>query len=239
MQWGWRRHYPAPTRFVLERVPAIEYLDRPDLPEDHRAASYRDLEFLGSLPWQFEPIWQACLELLREGRRTATAAGADDRPGELLELGAGTGFLGRKMASRARAAGIGLSIRLTDRRAAPGVGRLDWLTDPLPECDVACANLVLHHFDGGDAVSALRRMAGSARLGGVVYDLNRHPLAFGILRWAMPLVAVSPLTVADALISVQQAFTPGELEALALEAGIRNPRVTTHALFRNRLTWRT
>lgn len=239
MQWGWRRHYPAPTRFVFERVPAIEYLDRPDLPEDQRSASYRDLEFLGSLPWQFEPLWQACLELVREDRQRTAAAGLDERPREVLELGAGTGHLGRRLAARARAAGLPLTIRLTDRRAAPGVERLDWLVDPLPACDVACSNLVLHHFDRDDALAALRRMAGSARLGGVVYDLNRHPLAFQILRWTMPFVAASPLTVADALISVQQAFTPGELHDLAREAGIRDPQVTTHALFRNRLAWRT
>ena len=235
---GWRRRYPAPTRFFPERRTGREYLDDPNLPDADRLRSYRDLEFLGRLPWQFSPLWNACHELLEE--TGACAPGHSSVDCTVLELGAGTGHTARRLEKKALDAGCAVRVVPTDRAPLDArIRKLDWLRDPLPECDVIYANLVLHHFSQKDAILALMRMKDAARRGGVIFDLSRSRTAFTLFRWIFPLVVSSPVTVADGLVSVQQAFTPDELRDLAGEAGIRNPRVTTHGFFRARLSWRT
>jgi SAM-dependent methyltransferase len=244
MQLSWRREYPAPTCFKPYRVPAPEYLDSTDLSRIHRALSYIDLERLDRLPWQFEPLWTTCRKLIEKGFKSAL-----EQPFELLELGAGTGHTGRRIVEHARRQGFNVRVHLTDREtgfmdmaglAMIGITRvscLDWLSDPLPSSDITYANLVLHHFQPDHAVLALAKMHRASRLGGVIYDLNRHRAAFHALKWMFPLWAKSPMTVADALISVQQAFTAAELGHLARQAGIRGACVETHGLFRNLLWW--
>ena len=236
MTAGVRRRYAAPSSFTGRRLTAAEHLDDPTIPADDRAASYRDLERFETWPWQFGPLLDGVRHVLgpRPPKRLT-----------LLELGAGTGHTGRRLRRALDRRGIDAEVRLTDRDPAflpgePGItaGRLDWLLDAVPPADIIVANLVLHHFHTADAVRALRKAGESARLGGVVYDLDRNPLVFHALRLALPLVVESPVTEADALISVQQAFTRDELAAMAEEAGLPKPRVTRHGLARNRLTWR-
>ncbi len=239
MTQGLRRPFAAPTDFTRHRRTAPEYLDDVSLPPLERAASYRDLERFDHWPFQYGPLEAGVLSLLPR---------VSDRPLEILELGAGTGHTGRRLARSLRRRGVSVHLHLTDRcldflQEAPGeserVSRIDWLTDSLPEADIVVANLILHHFETADAIRALSRAAGVARLGGVVFDLNRHAAVFHLLRWILPLIAASPITLADALISVQQAFTPEELSEMAGAAGIESVRVTTHGGLRNRLLWRT
>ncbi|TPW14893.1 MAG: hypothetical protein FD129_1000, partial [bacterium] len=222
--------YAAPTGFTPHRRTAAEYLDDPSLPAAERALSYRDLERFDRWPFQYGPLRTGVLRLLE---------GVTTRPVEILELGAGTGHTGRRLAASLARRGIEARLHLTDRsleflEAAPGSGervsRLDWLADPLPVADVVVANLVLHHFETAAAVTALARAATAARIGGVIYDLHRRALAFHLLKWTLPLIARSPITLADGLISVQQAFTPRELLELARAAGIERPEVSTHGL---------
>ncbi|MDZ4805487.1 MAG: methyltransferase [Candidatus Eisenbacteria bacterium] len=236
---GRRRRYAAPTRFTNRRLTSAEHLDDTTLSANDRAASYRDLERFDRWPFQYGPLEAGVLRLLR---------GAAVRPVEILEVGAGTGHTGRRLAMSLRRRGIDVRLHLTDRcleflESTAGndeqVSRIDWLTDPLPAADIVVANLVLHHFETPVAVTALSRAARAARIGGVIYDLNRHAVVFHFLRLTLPLVATSPMTLADGLISVQQSFTPAELAELARAAGIVAPEVTTHGLLRNRLLWRS
>lgn len=231
-----RRRYAAPSRFVARRIAAAEHLDDPTIPPDDRAASYRDLERFERWPWQFGPLLDGVLRVLGPAPPARVT---------LLELGAGTGHTGRRLAAALGQRGIAVHLHLTDRdpeflSEGPGVSvsRLDWLFDPVPAADVVVANLVLHHFGTMAAVRALRKAYEAARLGGVVYDLDRSALVFHALRLALPFVVESPVTEADALISVQQAFTTEELRAMAEEAGLPGARVTRHGLGRNRLVWR-
>jgi hypothetical protein len=117
--------------------------------------------------------------------------------------------------------------------------RVDALYDPLPRADVGVANLLVHHFDDADVVQLLARLHAACRLGGAVFDLERNAWAFGVVRWLFPLWVRSPVTAADSLISVQQAFRPEELLRLAREAGIGNARVRSCLRIRLLLQWRS
>lgn len=97
--------------------------------------------------------------------------------------------------------------------------------------DLAMMNLALHHFDGDDAISALRELARVGRYV-IVNDLRRSVLAWALARVAFPILTRNPLIRNDAPLSVRRAYTPKELIALARAAGWRSVFVRTHAWFR-------
>ena len=237
--------YPTLRRLLPGRRRQHEHLDRPDLPAAERAASHADLDRLAGLPGQLRPLARAILHLVRQ-----RAAPPRRRPRvRLLELGAGTGHVGLRLARLLRRRGYEVALHLTDLRtellppagAAEGlsvsVSRLDVLADALPETDIAYANLLLHHLDDEAAALLLGRMRDAARWGGAVYDLDRTALCFAVLRRLIPCLARSPVTVADSLLSVQQAFRPNEVLRLCRAAGIAAPRVTRHLWIRWCLRW--
>lgn len=110
----------------------------------------------------------------------------------------------------------------------------DALALPYPDgaFDVAHAALFLHHFHGPDAVQVLREMDRVSRLGVVVNDLHRHPVAYvGI--WSLSrLLHLAPMVQHDGPISVARGFRRAELERLAREAGLGAATVRWHWAFR-------
>jgi SAM-dependent methyltransferase len=98
--------------------------------------------------------------------------------------------------------------------------------------DVAHAALFLHHFHGPEAVQLLREMHRVSRLGILVNDLHRHPLAYiGI--WGLSrLFRMSPMVQHDGPISVRRGFRRADLLVLAHRAGLPPPTVRWHWAFR-------
>jgi ubiquinone/menaquinone biosynthesis C-methylase UbiE len=101
--------------------------------------------------------------------------------------------------------------------------------------DATLCTLALHHFDPGPARALLRELRRVARLGPVVCDLRRSPLAFGAA-WLWSRTSRNRLTRHDAPLSVRRAYTPAEALALAREAGWASPSVRRDPYFRMTLT---
>ena len=208
-----------------------------------KARSYRDLDTISLLPAQFGPLRRVL------GRLAGRPIQGGQQPLTLVELGAGSGRLGLRIARHLEGEGHEVELISTDIHAQylPAAGRrgsvtvrpqrLDALKDPLPPADLCFANLLIHHFDREDALGLLSRMRAATRLGGAVFDLDRNPWAFHFLRVFFPLWVRSPITVADALSSVQQAFRLEELEEIALAAGIEKPHVRRFWMLRTLLWW--
>ncbi len=93
--------------------------------------------------------------------------------------------------------------------------------------DVVHCALFLHHFTNPQIVQLLRNMAHCARRAVVVQDLERHPLAYYFLPATQWLFGWNRLMVHDGAISVEAAFHPSELAALATQAGL-TPEVRRH-----------
>ena len=98
--------------------------------------------------------------------------------------------------------------------------------------DIVTCSLALHHFVPGDAVLVLREMDRLCRAGFIVNDLRRGAAAYGATWLATRLTTRNRLTRHDAPLSIQRAYTPGELRSLLNEANVRDAEIRTVPWFR-------
>ncbi len=158
----------------------------------------------------------------------------------MLDVGTGSGDLPEYVARRYGARIAGLGIVGMDRQLrhlhegrgggwTPLCGDMRQLPFAPRSFDFVAASLVLHHFEDGEAAELLAQLAGLARHALLVNDLERHEWAWRFIRYAPVFGEVSRL---DGVASVQQAFTPGELESLARRAGLQRFRVRRHIPYR-------
>jgi SAM-dependent methyltransferase len=90
--------------------------------------------------------------------------------------------------------------------------------------DYVFCSLFLHHFPDDKVVELLRHFGAVARKAVLVIDLERNPIPYYFMAWSRPLLGWDPVTVHDGAISVEAAFRRRELEDLARQAGLHNPR---------------
>lgn len=174
---------------------------------------------------------------------------APDRTTALLDAGTGSADLPRAIVRWARRHRRTVRITATDlhpqtleiaRRRSRGFPEISFaLADvralPYPDgaFDVALLSLTLHHLDSDDIVSALRELARTARRAVLVGELERSRAAYlGARLLAATVWRGNRLTRHDGPISVLRAFTPEELVDFAQRAGLHEPRVHRHPLFR-------
>lgn len=176
-------------------------------------------------------------------------------PAHVLDVGTGSADLPLALARRA---GAGRDLRITAldlhartleaarRRAAAerdpeDVVRVrfvrgDGLLLPFADgtFDLALLSMTLHHMEGDAQVGILRELARVARGGHVVVgELERTlPHYLGARLMAATIWRRNPVTRHDGPLSVLRAFTPAELLDLAGRAGLGDPRVHRHALYR-------
>jgi len=135
--------------------------------------------------------------------------------------------------ARASLAGTPVSLVGGDAQALPLVSQ---------SIDVVLCCTFLHHLDGlseGDPlVRALAEMRRVARLGVIVIDLQRTPLAGRLVGLATTLTSTNRLTRHDGALSVRRALTPAELLKAAERAGLSGAVVRRVGPVRMALRWR-
>lgn len=94
--------------------------------------------------------------------------------------------------------------------------------------DVVFCSLFLHHFENDRAAALLRDFDRIARRGVLVIDLERHWFARRFVPSSRWLFDWDPITLHDAVRSVEAGFLAPELRALAQRAGLANVRVRRH-----------
>jgi len=222
--------------FLASRSLDDELLDGPDLDAPALQANLREMALLNRLPGGVSASLAAVRQLLREGAASPSPL--------VLDAGTGYGDFARRMAAHAEVIAVDssrdvLAVAARSLGGLPGVRLLqaDVRDLPLPDAavDVAHASLLVHHLDPASAVLALRELRRVARLGVVVNDLQRGLLPFLGTAAAIWALARSGVTRHDGILSARRAYTLGELDLLAAEAGLRPmrrslrawPRVTT------------
>lgn len=86
--------------------------------------------------------------------------------------------------------------------------------------DFVVASQFLHHFSEATIIELLKQWAKLARRGIVISDLVRHPVAYHGIRLLTKLTTRNVMTLTDALLSVQRAFTFHEWRELLRQADI-------------------
>jgi hypothetical protein len=92
--------------------------------------------------------------------------------------------------------------------------------------DAVISSLFAHHLDDRQLVWFLRWMEASARLGWLINDLHRHPIAYAIARWAPHLLRMNRLVRHDAAVSVARSCARRDWERLLARAGVAGPPTT-------------
>jgi hypothetical protein len=196
-----------------------ELLD--SLPPDHPDAvrSRRDLVLINRIMGNHRWIARTLPPLLRPGER-------------VLELGAGTGELGRRLAQRGLTTdGLDLAPRPAAAVFSGQWHQSDLLTFPgYARYPVVIGNLIFHQFSDAQLRQLGTQWRDTARLlvASEPWRRRRFQLLF---RTLAPLFGASPVTRHDAVVSIAAGFRGGELpELLGLDDGNWDYRCHTTAL---------
>ncbi len=86
--------------------------------------------------------------------------------------------------------------------------------------DIIHCCLFIHHFTNQELAGLFRQFRSQARIGVIINDLHRHPMAYWSIKWLTTLFSKSEMVRNDAAISVARGFRKSELEAILEQAEI-------------------
>ena len=90
-----------------------------------------------------------------------------------------------------------------------------------PDCDIAICSLACHHFYDEKLKNFLQKMVQTAKLGVIINDLHRHPLAYYGISFLSYLFSKSHLVKHDARLSVLKGFKKQEWQELLYESKLQ------------------
>lgn len=226
-----------PGLAVRERVP--ELMDDPGIdPAEHRRA-LAGLARINRVTDSAGLLWPTIRALAAELRR----------PVRVLDVATGSGDVPRRLAERAKQAGVPLQVAGCDlsptaiKEATSHESDVrffvhDVLHERLPTgFDVVTCSLFLHHLEEADAIALFVQMEHAAGRLVLVNDLARSRFNYWAVWAACRLLTTSPVVRFDGPASVRSAFTPAEAVALAERAGLSGATVRRCFPSRFLLTW--
>lgn len=225
------------------RVRVPELMDDPALAPDRHVQALRALARVNRLSRAGARVWTEVEELAREGRA----------PVRVLDVACGGGDVARYVARRARRRGVETVVHGCDAsevalaqarrggRGDPALAffRMDVLAEPLPRgYHLVCCSLFLHHLEGVQAASLLRRMAEATADRLLVQDLRRSRMGYALAWGALRVLTMSDVARSDGPTSVRAAFTLAEAEELCRQAGLSGAEVRPCWPQRFTIRWR-
>ncbi|MEP1095671.1 MAG: methyltransferase domain-containing protein [Cyclobacteriaceae bacterium] len=95
--------------------------------------------------------------------------------------------------------------------------------------------LFTHHFSGDELVQLFRQFKDQARIGVIINDLQRHPIAYWSIKILTRLFSKSTMVRNDAAVSVARGFKKNELVQILHQARITEYKLSWHWAFRWKL----
>jgi SAM-dependent methyltransferase len=217
---------------VPARRPVREMLDDESLSADEMARSLKDLELVNE-KWGGG---DALVDHLLRGMRAADGAGSDRAsPFVVLDVGAGSGGVARRIARRAAGDGFRATVVAMDlqwrhlasgrlRHASTSTLALPLAADAfaLPFADGSAdwivSTLFFHHFSPHENERLLAEFGRVARRGFAILDLRRHLVPWIFVSLVGRVLFESQASKHDGPASVLQAYTPEEAREIARAA---------------------
>lgn len=222
------------------RSTALELMDAPGLDPAELDACLKELAFINAALGGYGATLDALPRLLAPGRKEFS----------VLDVGSGGGDTARRIVEWARRRGLTARVHGIDlapgavacaRRRGGGLPGIEFTAQNLFDLpaarryDIVHASLLLHHLPDEAAVEALAKMYELSRLGLVINDLHRHPVAYYSIKGLSALLSKNRLIRHDAPLSVLRAFRRSSLRDLARRAGLRAPEISWRWAFRWRM----
>jgi 2-polyprenyl-3-methyl-5-hydroxy-6-metoxy-1,4-benzoquinol methylase len=193
--------------------------------------------------------WFGGAAAVRYGLAQVLPAGAAGTTLTLLDIGTGVGDLPRSAAKWAARRGVRLAgVGLERSRVAAGLARRGGLPSvvgcagALPfrprSADLVLLSQLIHHLSRDAAVEVIRAADRIARIGVVLADLRRSPVAAIGFRLGAAVLGFDAATKADGVTSVRRGYLPQELAVMLADAGVRTP-VHRRPGYRLVAAWRT
>ncbi|PZD96243.1 stilbene synthase [Paenibacillus sambharensis] len=170
------------------------------------------------------------------------------KPGELsiLDVGAGSGDVNRRLLRWADSCGLQLRITLADvteeaceearayYRSEPRVKvtRRDLFELPEEEADIVTATQLIHHFDEHELPAAVQAMLAASRIGVVINDIHRHWIPWAAVWTAARLLTANRYIRHDGPLSVAKGFRAEDWRRLGSELGRPDLYFSWRPLFR-------
>jgi len=211
--------------FFGRRSAQAEYFDLPGRPADDTIAEFRDLDKLNRA-FVFERPFEDTLPKWLGEERCANL--------EILDLGAGTGFLGETLSRWAAERGwrwhfTNLDSNPLAQTAGNGRNTVIGSALELPfddnSFDLVVASQMTHHLRDEDIEQHFREAWRVTRDAVFICDLHRNAALYAMLWLSTLLLPVGPSVRSDALVSVKRGFRLGEWRGVARNAGLPDARV--------------
>jgi len=102
--------------------------------------------------------------------------------------------------------------------------------------DISTCTLFTHHFTDQELVGLIRSIKSKSRIGLVINDLHRHPLAYYSIKWLTKLFSKSPMVQNDAAVSVARSFSKEDWIRILDASSIPDFEIKWHWAFRWQVT---
>lgn len=100
------------------------------------------------------------------------------------------------------------------------------------QVDIVTCTLFTHHFTDEELIQLFLVLKKKARLGFVINDLHRHPIAYYSIRWLTGWFSKSPMVQHDAALSILRSFTRKEWNLILKQAGLTKFHIRWRWAFR-------
>ena len=221
---AWRCGEVSPFPDLRRRSDELEHLDGGSLSPAAIAENLRDLARLNRLPGGRGASVEAVSALLPDARGTVVdvGTGAADIPRALVRRHPTVVVTAVDRDPAIAALAARWSRSMPGVRVEQGDGLALEVDDGT--FDVAHASLLVHHLEPPEVVMLLRELHRVSRRGIVVNDLRRGWLPYAATVVSVRAFGRSPVTHHDGPISARRAYSLGELDDLAADAGLRPVR---------------
>jgi len=98
--------------------------------------------------------------------------------------------------------------------------------------DLITCTLFTHHLTDSELVEILKAMKEKARIGIVINDLHRHPVAYYSIKWLTKFFSKSPMVQNDAPLSVLRSFSRSDWNTILGQSGISTYKIRWFWAFR-------